>query len=79
METGKLPFAPEWHFCRFFELSIATLKALSASASRIPHRDPHPSTRQDVPQVTVLLFLFLQAVLPHLFQNQALENDERNV
>lgn len=56
MEAGKLPLAPEWHatnFCRFFELSIATLRALSASSSRIPHRDPHPPTRQDMPQVTV--------------------------
>lgn len=75
LETGKLPLAPEWHatnFCRFFELSIATLKALSASSSRIPHRDPHPPTRQDVPQVTGLLFLSLQAVLPHLLQSQVL-------
>lgn len=76
METGKLPLAPEWHatnFCSFFERSIAALKALSASSSRIPRRDPHPPTRQDVPQVTGLLFLSLQAVLLHLLQNQALE------
>ncbi|XP_021231418.1 uncharacterized protein LOC110387542 [Numida meleagris] len=53
LETGKLPLAPEWHatnFCSFFEGSIATRRALSAS-SRIPHRNPHPPTRGAVPQV----------------------------